>query len=71
MKSFWKNTLLCFALAALLLAQFPSAAFAVDAEPEIWFLKGGVPDENGVWTSEYWADANGNRKEEAPPQKRF
>ena len=61
MKTVLRNTVLCFVLIALLLAQCPVMAFAADTYPEIHYLQGGVPDESGAWTPEYWVDSHGNR----------
>ena len=64
------RNLLCALIIAALVAQGTAVAFAVSPYPEIQYLVGGEPDENGVWTPEYWVDAHGNRVDETVPRVR-
>lgn len=70
MKTSWRYKLLYAVLILALLAQCTPVAFAADMTPEIWYLEGGVPDEDGAMIPEYWVDAYGNRMKETP-QKRM
>ena len=71
MKTSWRKKLLYAVLILALAVQSAPIAFAADTDPQIWYMEGGCANEDGTWVPEYWVDADGNRKQETPPQKRL